>query len=304
MGRPALENKKRQLAVALPDPQRERLELAAAASQHSIAEEIRRRLAQTLSAERLDAPTRELLLKIEEIAHLVRTQTGHDWYAHLDAWQVFRHAIDARLERMRPLTSASANKQLSSSPPSRLVSSQNPEAIGAALEAIAFNVSTTGTHKWQPQHQVTTNRAPFEQRDVGDDRTLVDWIGSVDHRLLERPEMGTCLHLLNQLAAADRERFAWPQQTVAPFNEPRQMHNRAFVKEKEITITAAEARIAEVAQRLRDDEKRMRNEERTRNDTFASMQEGLAARFALFDWLQQYSGILDAPDEITVRISV
>jgi hypothetical protein len=145
MGRPPLKNKQRQIAVALPPDYRERLEQAACAAQHSIAEEIRLRLERTFNSERLDPPTRDLLPAIPRLAELVRAQTGLDWHVHLEAWLVFRHAIDARLDRLRPpMTSRPSADRTSPlgplvSPVGPLVSSENPETVGAGLEAIEFN---------------------------------------------------------------------------------------------------------------------------------------------------------------------
>jgi hypothetical protein len=174
MGRPPLEIKQRQMAVAMPPHLRERLEQAASAAQHSVAEEIRQRLEQTFDAERLDKPTRDLQFTIKHLAELVRIQTGSDWHVHSDAWQVFRQAISTGLDRLRPTAAAHPATPAAAArpnPPARagkdeplprqlrdalavqshdltpcpfengavpLVSSHDPETIGAGIEAIVF----------------------------------------------------------------------------------------------------------------------------------------------------------------------
>ena len=119
MGRPPLQNKQRQIAVALPPDLRERLEKAASASQHSIAMEIRQRLEQTFSAESVDKATRELVFTIEDIAELVRTQTGRGWHGHHHAWWIFWHAINALLRRAEPLATGGLDRTKPSGPSPR-----------------------------------------------------------------------------------------------------------------------------------------------------------------------------------------
>jgi hypothetical protein len=134
MGRPPAKYKQRQIAIALPPTFRERLEQAASASEHSIAEEVRQRLEQSFGAERLDEATRDLLLTIQSVAKLVRSQTGYDWFAHPRAWEVFRHAINVHLDRLRPTEAVTEHP--AALRPCPLVSSDNAEVIGAGLEAI------------------------------------------------------------------------------------------------------------------------------------------------------------------------
>jgi len=138
MGRPPAKHKQRQIAVALPPTFRERLEQAASASDHSIAEEVRQRLEQSFGAERLEQATRDLLLTIQSVAKLVLSETGYDWFAHPHAWEVFRHAINVHLDRLRPTEAVTGHPVALQ--PCPLVSSDNAEAIGTGLEAILFNM--------------------------------------------------------------------------------------------------------------------------------------------------------------------
>lgn len=93
MGRPPLENKQRQLAVALPPDIRSELEKAAAAAGHSIAEEIRKRIALTFENERVDAATRELAADIIRLADDVRHQKGVGWHENDKARDTLIEAI-------------------------------------------------------------------------------------------------------------------------------------------------------------------------------------------------------------------
>jgi hypothetical protein len=136
MGRPPLENKQRQIAVALPPDLRARLQKAATGSEHSVAMEIRQRLEQTFAAERADKATRELLFIIQDIAELIRTQTGCGWSIDQNAWDIFARAIEALLRRVRPSERRLAKRTSTSLP--KPVQSDDPAAIAAGLEAIAF----------------------------------------------------------------------------------------------------------------------------------------------------------------------
>lgn len=137
MGRPPLEAKQRQLAVALPPDLRSRLEAASAAAGHSLAEEIRARLVQSFNQDAVDEPTRKLLAAIGRFEGLIRTQSGHAWHAHAGANRTLRHMITARLQRLRPQGEATLEP---ADERTRLISSNDPETVGLGLEAVESNM--------------------------------------------------------------------------------------------------------------------------------------------------------------------
>jgi hypothetical protein len=102
MGRPPLEKKQRQLPVALPADLRDQLEAAAGVAGHSVAEEIRRRIARTIGADAYDEPTRELADDIMRMAAEVELETGAAWHSHAGSHAAFRQAILSRLSRLKP----------------------------------------------------------------------------------------------------------------------------------------------------------------------------------------------------------
>ncbi len=102
MGRPPLEKKQRQLAVALPEETRSHLEKAAAASGQSIAEEIRRRIDTTIASEAIDPVTRELRDGLLNIAALLRSDFAADWHTSWWAHKAFVAAIIQRLAEYQP----------------------------------------------------------------------------------------------------------------------------------------------------------------------------------------------------------
>src|SRR5438128_1680405 len=130
---------KRQMGVGLPDDLRAQLEAASAAGGHSVAEEIRRRLERTFEDEGIDPETRKLMAAIGSLTTLVRLQTGHAWHSHAAANRVLRHAITARLARLKP--SGEAVFAPDELPSARLVAagSDDPEAMGLGLEAVDFH---------------------------------------------------------------------------------------------------------------------------------------------------------------------
>jgi hypothetical protein len=141
MGRPPLEEKQRQIPVALPSHFRMHLEQAAADAGHSVAEEIRRRLERTFVEDAADQPTRDLLLKVKDLTALVMAQTGRDWYAHSEAWKIFRAAIITLIDRLQPAEPLGAEPKQpiteSTRPILRLVAATDAGHIGVALEALS-----------------------------------------------------------------------------------------------------------------------------------------------------------------------
>jgi hypothetical protein len=136
MGRPPLADKKlRQLSIALPPEVRLKLEASAAERGVGLAEEIRHRLERTFLVDSVDNPTRELVYTFDNLISMVRIQTGFNWFNHPDAWAALRAAIIARLDRLRPAEPRTAEPD---TPPHPVIQSDDPQAIGTAIEAIAF----------------------------------------------------------------------------------------------------------------------------------------------------------------------
>jgi hypothetical protein len=92
----------KQLKISLTNELRRHLETISAASGHSLAEEIRRRLERTLTQDRSDRQTRELLAAIDNFADLVKRETGHAWHSHPGSHAVLHRAIASRLDRCKP----------------------------------------------------------------------------------------------------------------------------------------------------------------------------------------------------------
>jgi hypothetical protein len=126
----------KQLKVALSDDLRARLDAATARSGRSLADEIRRRVELSLEIDAEGGPTAALAQAVLDLAALVYIDTGQNWYSHAAAHWAFRTALTAWLQRRRP---AGERKFAPGDLPStRLVASDDPEAIGLALEAINF----------------------------------------------------------------------------------------------------------------------------------------------------------------------
>jgi hypothetical protein len=126
----------KQLKVGLPDELREQLEAVAAESGKALGEEIRDRLEAGIAG---DAETRKLVEAVGSLATLVRLQTGHAWHSHPGANRVMRHALTARLARLKP--EGDGIFAPGDLPTARLVApeSDDPEAMGLALEAMDFH---------------------------------------------------------------------------------------------------------------------------------------------------------------------
>jgi hypothetical protein len=124
-----------QTAIRLPQDVYDRLKQ----SEHGVSEEIRRRLAQSFALD-ADPETSRLMAAIGRVATLIRLQTNHlDWHSHPAAHWIMRHAITARLARLKPEGEpVFAPDEL---PKARLVNSDDPQAMGQALEAIDFHSS-------------------------------------------------------------------------------------------------------------------------------------------------------------------
>jgi hypothetical protein len=91
----------KQLKVGLPDHLREELERAAAASGKSLADEVRGRLELSFESRGSDAETRALADAVDNLAILVKIQTGHAWHQHPAAHRALRYAVTARLARLK-----------------------------------------------------------------------------------------------------------------------------------------------------------------------------------------------------------
>jgi hypothetical protein len=102
MGRPPLEKKQRQLAVALPDDVRNRLEAAAVKSDRSIAEEIRRRLDESFAADAHDDKTRDLIYAAAWMAEEVSRQAEAPWHSSRKGCEALAVAIQMLIEGLGP----------------------------------------------------------------------------------------------------------------------------------------------------------------------------------------------------------
>ena len=128
----------RQLKVAVTDELRSKLEASAGADGRSLADEIRRRVVESFEREATyDAPTAEMMKAVDAFASLVAVATGHRWHEHAAAHWAFRNAITARLQRLRPDGERAFSE--GELPNARIVSSNDPEAIGVALETWDFH---------------------------------------------------------------------------------------------------------------------------------------------------------------------
>jgi hypothetical protein len=126
----------KQIKVSLYDSLRTRLEEAAEQSGSSLSDEIRRRLEYSVQQDGISPETRGLLHAIEDLADLVKAQTGHSWNQHSAANRVLREAIVARLQRQTGAEEATFQRE--ELPSVRLVAagSDDPSAMALALEAI------------------------------------------------------------------------------------------------------------------------------------------------------------------------
>lgn len=138
--------KQKQLPVSLTPHLRRELEAAAKRSGHSLGEEVRQRLFKSFAAETVDPLTRQLADDVIGFALDTKQETGRDWHGHPAANRVIRHAITARLARLKPAGDAAfAADEL---PANRiLTSSTDPETIGQMIEA--FNFRTMDVHAKQ-----------------------------------------------------------------------------------------------------------------------------------------------------------
>jgi hypothetical protein len=139
----------KQIKVSLPDGLRAQLEEAATNADHSLSEEVRTRIEESLEEDVIDPETRKLMAGIGALAHLVRIQTGRNWYDHAASNRVLRHAITARLERMKGGTDEAVFHP-GELPVVRLVAagSDDPREMGLALEAVDFH--THPPDNWRP----------------------------------------------------------------------------------------------------------------------------------------------------------
>jgi len=146
------DEKMTQLKVSLPDDLRSWLEAAVEGTGRSLGDEIRQRLEATFDREeKLDNQTLRLAYAIDRLASYVFLQTNHRWYDHAAANRVMRHAITARLARLRP--EGDPVFQPDELPKHRLVAagSDDPEAMGLGLEALEFH--TPPENKMTPEQR-------------------------------------------------------------------------------------------------------------------------------------------------------
>jgi hypothetical protein len=144
-----------QLKITMPDDLRAKLDQASADSSLSVAEEIRSRVERTFQEDSADPPTRELMDSVQELAELVKLQTGRSWHEDVRAANILFEAIVHRFVRLYPrirnadrepfwpLNTAvePLEKFLDDElPPERPVDSDNQLAWSVHLESIDFHV--------------------------------------------------------------------------------------------------------------------------------------------------------------------
>jgi hypothetical protein len=133
----ALSTKQKQLPVSLTPHLRRHLEAAAAKSGVSLGEEVRQRLFRSFADETVDQLTRDLAAAIIGFALDVKLETGREWHEHPAANRALRHAITARLARLKP--EGDAMFVADELPANRiLTTSADPETIGVMIEAFDF----------------------------------------------------------------------------------------------------------------------------------------------------------------------
>lgn len=127
---------KKQMGVALDEHLRANLEASAKARGTSIAEEIRRRLEDSVWLD-TEPATRRFCEFAYNLSFLLRLQTRQEWHSHAASNRIFKQAIDARLDRLLPAGELEMRADEFSvvSP----VAAGSAEAVGKALEAIDFH---------------------------------------------------------------------------------------------------------------------------------------------------------------------
>lgn len=105
MGRPPVERKQRQIAVALPPDIRTRLEEASADNWRTLSEEVRQRLEFSFQIAAIDAPTRSVQEAIANIARRLEADCEAPWYSSTVTRQAFVAALNtvaAQIASKRP----------------------------------------------------------------------------------------------------------------------------------------------------------------------------------------------------------
>jgi alkanesulfonate monooxygenase SsuD/methylene tetrahydromethanopterin reductase-like flavin-dependent oxidoreductase (luciferase family) len=150
---------KRQMGVALSDDLREQLERAAEEAGHSIAEEIRVRIARTFQQEAIDPVTRELLEGIINLAEIIRADLGAEWHAYSGNHAAFVAAIAQRLRFYKPSKGTVSEKEqttrnLLGAEEGLFTADDAPEVIGRTHERYDQR-----RHKDRYEHLIKAERA-------------------------------------------------------------------------------------------------------------------------------------------------
>jgi hypothetical protein len=126
----------KQFNVSLGDALRSQLEAASEQSGKTIADEIRTRLSRSFQQDAVDKPTLNLIKAVLDLADFIRGQSGYAWFEHTGAKQALMFALQARLARMDP-----SGPPIPLEPgPRALVHSNDPSAVGLALEALHYRM--------------------------------------------------------------------------------------------------------------------------------------------------------------------
>jgi hypothetical protein len=110
------------------------LEREAEKAGRSLSEEIRMRLERSLQQDAIDPHTADMMKAVQDLAPLIKQQTGHVWHTHPAAVAVLKDALSARLERVAG--GADAVFAPDELPADRIVASVDQRQWGAGLEAI------------------------------------------------------------------------------------------------------------------------------------------------------------------------
>jgi hypothetical protein len=98
----------RQINVSFPDDVRKRLAGAAEAAGHSIAEEIRTRVARTFAEEQMDPRMRELLALIVKLDESLQSDFGFAWHAETGVHHAFAAGVAQLLADLAPVHTEAA----------------------------------------------------------------------------------------------------------------------------------------------------------------------------------------------------
>jgi hypothetical protein len=146
--------RKKQFNVALDDSMRAQLEKIATERDITVADDIRRRIADSLrDEEEFDRLTRWLMLLVGKLAKDVQIQTGHAWWKHPKSHEALAAAIDTLLaDKPRPVEGEDTW------PP------DDPQTLGRTIaRARRGSVGTFVDHEAEIHDDIRAQRAEFAE---------------------------------------------------------------------------------------------------------------------------------------------